>query len=164
MVFYERACGARMHAAYVRPGGVHQDLPRDLLEDIGDFCDPFLKTLDDIEGLLTDNRIFKQRNVDIGVVKIWTMPGPGASPASWCAAPARLGPAQVAALRVLFRTRLRHSDRQERRLLRPLPDPHGGDAPVGEDHEAVLEKLNGRKTGPVSCHLTARSCRPSAAR
>lgn len=70
MVFYERACGARMHAAYVRPGGVHQDLPRDLLDDIWDFCDPFLETLDDIEGLLTDNRIFKQRNVDIGVVDL----------------------------------------------------------------------------------------------
>ncbi|MEX3009336.1 NADH-quinone oxidoreductase subunit D [Hoeflea sp. TYP-13] len=68
MVFYERACGARMHAAYVRPGGVHQDLPPELVEDIGKWCDPFLKVCDDLEGLLTDNRIFKQRNVDIGVV------------------------------------------------------------------------------------------------
>ena len=70
MVFYERACGARMHAAYFRPGGVHQDIPPELVEDIGKWCDPFLKTLDDIEGLLTGNRIFKQRNVDIGVVKL----------------------------------------------------------------------------------------------
>ncbi|MEP3437287.1 MAG: NADH-quinone oxidoreductase subunit D [Hoeflea sp.] len=70
MVFYERACGARMHAAYFRPGGVHQDLPHDLVEDIAKWCDPFLKTCDDIEGLLTDNRIFKQRNVDIAVVKL----------------------------------------------------------------------------------------------
>ena len=70
MVFYERACGARMHAAYVRPGGVHQDIPHQLVEDIGNWIDPFLKTVDDIEGLLTDNRIFKQRNVDIGVVKL----------------------------------------------------------------------------------------------
>ncbi len=68
MIFYERACGARLHAAYFRPGGVHQDLPRDLLDDIWDFCDPFLKVLDDIDGLLTENHIFKQRNVDIGVV------------------------------------------------------------------------------------------------
>ena len=68
MIFYERASGARLHAAYFRPGGVHQDLPQDLLDDIAAFCDPFLKVLDDIESLLTDNRIFKQRNVDIGVV------------------------------------------------------------------------------------------------
>ena len=70
MVFYERASGSRMHAAYVRPGGVHQDLPPELVADIYAFCDPFLKVCDDIEGLLTDNRIFKQRNVDIGVVKL----------------------------------------------------------------------------------------------
>ena len=70
MVFYERASGSRMHAAYVRPGGVHQDLPQKLVDDIGAFCDPFLKTVDDIEGLLTNNRIFKQRNVDIGVVSL----------------------------------------------------------------------------------------------
>ena len=70
MVFYERACGARLHAAYFRPGGVHQDLPPELVEDIGNWCDPFLKVCDDIEGLLTGNRIFKQRNVDIGVVKL----------------------------------------------------------------------------------------------
>ena len=70
MVFYERACGARMHSAYFRPGGVHQDIPPELVEDIGKWCDPFLKILDDIEGLLTDNRIFKQRNVDIGVVTL----------------------------------------------------------------------------------------------
>ena len=67
MIFYERACGARLHAAYFRPGGVHQDLPQDLLDDIDDFCDHFLTVLDDIEGLLVENRIFKQRNVDIGI-------------------------------------------------------------------------------------------------
>ncbi len=70
MVFYERASGSRMHAAYVRPGGVHQDLPKQLIEDIYNFCDPFLQICDDIEGLLTGNRIFKQRNVDIGVVSL----------------------------------------------------------------------------------------------
>jgi NADH-quinone oxidoreductase subunit D len=70
MVFYERASGSRMHAAYFRPGGVHQDLPPKLVDDIGAFCDPFLKVCDDIEVLLTENRIFKQRNVDIGVVSL----------------------------------------------------------------------------------------------
>jgi NADH-quinone oxidoreductase subunit D len=70
MVFYERASGARMHATYFRIGGVHQDLPEKLIDDIEAFCDPFLKVCDDLEVLLTDNRIFKQRNVDIAVVKL----------------------------------------------------------------------------------------------
>jgi NADH-quinone oxidoreductase subunit D len=76
MVFYERASGARMHAAYFRPGGVHQDLPQALIDDIETFCTTFPKALDDIDKLLTENRIFKQRNVDIGVVKLedaWNM-------------------------------------------------------------------------------------------
>lgn len=68
MIFYERACGARLHANYFRPGGVHQDLPPDLLDDIDEWADQFYGVIDDIHGLLTENRIFKQRNVDIGVV------------------------------------------------------------------------------------------------
>jgi len=68
MIFYERACGARLHAAYFRPGGVHQDLPVALLNDILAWTETFPKVLDDLGGLLSDNRIFKQRNVDIGVV------------------------------------------------------------------------------------------------
>ena len=72
MMFYERASGSRMHAAYFRPGGVHQDLPDQLVRDIGSWCDPFLQVCDDLEALLTDNRIFKQRNVDIGVVDLDT--------------------------------------------------------------------------------------------
>jgi NADH-quinone oxidoreductase subunit D len=70
MVFYERASGSRMHAKYFRIGGVHQDLPVALIDDIDAWCDQFPKVLDDIEGLLTENRIFKQRNVDIGVVSL----------------------------------------------------------------------------------------------
>jgi NADH-quinone oxidoreductase subunit D len=70
MVFYERACGARMHANYFRPGGVARDLPDQLVEDIGAFCDPFLKVCDDLEELFIENRIFKQRNVDIGVISL----------------------------------------------------------------------------------------------
>jgi NADH-quinone oxidoreductase subunit D len=70
MMFYERASGSRLHAAYFRPGGVHLDLPHELVEDIGGFCDPFLKVVDDIDELLTENRIFKQRNVDIGVITL----------------------------------------------------------------------------------------------
>src|ERR687897_2897901 len=70
MVFYERASGSRMHAAYFRPGGVHQDLTPDLIDDIGEFCEPFLKIVDDLDELVIGNRIFKQRNVDIGVVSL----------------------------------------------------------------------------------------------
>ena len=68
MIFYERASGSRMHANYVRPGGVHQDLTPQLVADIAKWAEQFPKALDDIESLLTGNRIFKQRNVDIGVV------------------------------------------------------------------------------------------------
>jgi len=68
MGFYEQASGARMHANYFRAGGVHQDLPPGLVDDIAVFCEHFPKVLDDIEVLLTDNRIFKQRNVDIAAV------------------------------------------------------------------------------------------------
>jgi NADH-quinone oxidoreductase subunit D len=68
MVFYERASGARLHAAYFRPGGVHQDLTPELLDDIEAWSWSFPRVLDDLHTLLTENRIFKQRNVDIGVV------------------------------------------------------------------------------------------------
>jgi NADH-quinone oxidoreductase subunit D len=68
MVFYERACGARLHAAYFRPGGVHQDLPPALLDDIDAWADQFPRVLADLHTLLTENRIFKQRNADIGIV------------------------------------------------------------------------------------------------
>ena len=80
MVFYERASGSRMHAKYFRLGGVHQDLPAKLIDDIAAFCDHHPKVLDDIETLLTGNRIFKQRNVDIGILnraqaEMWGMSG-----------------------------------------------------------------------------------------
>ena len=84
-----------MHANYFRPGGVHQDLPPALVDDIETWCEPFPKVLDDIEGLLTDNRIFKQRNVDIGVVTkeeafAWGFTGRDAARLG-----RRLGPAQT---------------------------------------------------------------------
>jgi len=68
MEFYERASGARMHAAYFRPGGVHQDLPAGLIDDIRRFCDTFPQHIAHLDRLLTDNRIFRQRTVDIGIV------------------------------------------------------------------------------------------------
>ena len=81
MCFYERVSGARMHAAYIRPGGVHLDLPAGLTDDILTWCERFPQVLDDIATLLIDNRIFKQRNVDIGVATAeealaWGFSGP----------------------------------------------------------------------------------------
>ena len=81
MEFHERVCGARLHANYFRPGGVHQDLPAGLAEDIGTYFDGFNKFLDDLENLLSNNRIFKQRTVDIGIVSsadalAWGFSGP----------------------------------------------------------------------------------------
>lgn len=68
MGFYERASGARLHAHYFRPGGVHQDLPQELIDDIYTWTEQFLPFIEDLETLLTGNRIFKARNVDIGLV------------------------------------------------------------------------------------------------
>jgi NADH-quinone oxidoreductase subunit D len=68
MEFYDRVCGARLHANYFRPGGVHQDLPAGLAEDMYAHADTVLKFVDDMDNLLTENRIFKQRTVDIGIV------------------------------------------------------------------------------------------------
>ena len=81
MEFYERVSGARLHAAYYRPGGVHQDLPAGLLDDIAAWAEKFPRVLDDLEGLLTENRIFKQRLVDVGHVSVqdaldWGFTGP----------------------------------------------------------------------------------------
>lgn len=90
MEFYERACGARLHANYFRPGGVSADVSQGLLDDIGEWCDTFPKVLDDIETLATENRIFKQRTVDIGIVTAeqaldWGFTGPNlrASGIAW---------------------------------------------------------------------------------
>jgi len=68
MEFCERACGARMHMHYFRPGGVAMDVPQQLLDDIYAWCPSYVKIIDDMESLLTNNRIFKQRTVDIGVI------------------------------------------------------------------------------------------------
>ena len=81
MEFYERVSGARLHSAYFRPGGVHQDMPAGLADDIHAFTEHFPKVIDDFEDLLTGNRIFKQRTVDIGVVTAaqaldWGFTGP----------------------------------------------------------------------------------------
>ena len=68
MEFYERVSGARMHSSYIRPGGVSQDIPLGLLNDIYSFVKQFSSRIDEMEELLTNNRIWKQRLVDVGVV------------------------------------------------------------------------------------------------
>ena len=90
MEFCERASGARLHMAYFRPGGVAQDLPAGLLNDISSWADEYPKMIDELEGLLTDNRIFKQRTVDVGIVSAeqandWAFSGPNlrASGVAW---------------------------------------------------------------------------------
>ncbi len=82
MEFYDRVCGARLHANYIRPGGVRYDMPAGLAEDMMDWCEnSVLKVIDDLDELLTENRIFKQRTVDIGSVSAddavdWGFSGP----------------------------------------------------------------------------------------
>lgn len=90
MEFYDRVCGARLHANYIRPGGVSMDLPVGLVDDIYAWTENFPKVLADLSGLLTDNRIFKQRTVGIGVVSAeqaldWGFTGPNirASGLAW---------------------------------------------------------------------------------
>ena len=81
MEFYEGVSGARLHAAYFRPGGVHQDMPDGMLDEISAWCDEFPRFVDDMRHLLDGNRIFKQRTVDVGVVSArdaidWGFTGP----------------------------------------------------------------------------------------
>ena len=81
MVFYERASGSRMHAAYFRPGGVHQDLPPKLVEDIGAFCDPFLKVVRRPRRACSPTTASSSSATSISASCRWRTPGPGASPA-----------------------------------------------------------------------------------
>jgi len=81
MEFYERVSGARLHSAYFRPGGVHRDMPEGLADDIMTFVERFPTMIDDVENLLTENRIFKQRTVNIGIATAeeamdWGFSGP----------------------------------------------------------------------------------------
>ncbi len=160
--FYERASGARMHANYFRAGGVHQDVPRKLLADIGDWLDNRLQLFEDAISLVADNRIFKQRNVDIGVVSkddaiAWGFSGPmiRAAGIPWDIR-------KIAALRSLRPDGLRDPGRHQRRLLRPLHGPRRGSAAVGADHAASASSE--MPEGPDRAATTARCSRPSAPR
>ena len=170
---YEAVSGARMHAAYYRPGGVYRDLPDSmpqyepsrfrsekdlkalnrnrqgsLLDFIEDFTERFPKCVDDYEGLLTENRIWKQRTVGIGVVSPERAKALGFSGPMLRGSGDRLGPAQEAALRGLRPDGLRHRHRQKRRYLRSLSRARRGDAPVEPHHQAVRE-VAARQPGAV---------------
>ena len=146
MEFYERVSGARLHANYFRPGGVHLDMPAGLADDILAFCDTFPQTIDDIERLLTENRIFKERTVDIGVVTAeqaadWGFSGPMLR-GSEC----RLGSPPSAALRCLRQDGVRRPDRPQWQFLRPVPRPDRGNASIGPHHQAG-DRPDARGTG-----------------
>jgi NADH-quinone oxidoreductase subunit D len=172
MDMYEAVSGARMHAAYFRPGGVYRDLPDSmpqykaskvrnvrsmeamnedrkgsLLDFIDDFTQRFPKCADEYETLLTDNRIWKQRNVGIGVVSAERAINLGLT-GPCCVPRACLGPAQEAALRGLRQAGLRYSGGQDGRLLRPLSGARGRNAPVQPHHQAV-RGLAACQPGPV---------------
>ena len=163
MEYYEGVSGSRMHAAYFRPGGVHQDLPDGMLNSMDAWIKQFYPFLKDIEKLLNDNRIFRMRTVDIGVGQCRAGDRLGLlGPDDPRLGPA-VGPAQVAALRRLRAHGFRHPDRQDRRLLRALPGAHRGDVPERPHHGAVRE---GAAHGEAArCgSTTARSRRRAAAR
>ena len=163
MVFYERASGARMHANYFRPGGVRQDLTPALIEDIERWASRFPKVLDDIESLLTGNRIYKQRNVDIGVVTKEQAFAWGFTGVMLRGSRRRVGPAPQPALRVLRRTRVRYSGRAQRRQLRSLPLPRRRDAAVDQDHPPVRRAAE-EDARAGAWPPTIRCRRPGAAR
>jgi len=161
MGFYERASGARMHTNYFRVGGVHQDLPPKLLDDIWAFCDPFIRAVDDVETLLTENRIFKQRTVDIGIMTLddcwkWGFSGPmvrGAG-AAWDLRRAQpyecyselefdipVGKAGDCYDRYLVRiAEMRQSVRIIRQCLERLRSPQGQGPVLTENHKVVPPK------------------------
>ena len=163
MEYYEGVSGSRMHAAYFRPGGVHQDLPDGMLDSMDAWIKQFLPFLKDIEKLLNENRIFRQRTVDIGVVNgqqalDWGFTGPliRASGIPW-----DLRKSQP--YDVYDAHGFRHPDRQDRRLLRALPGAHRGDVPVACASWSSASPRCARSAARCAS-TTARSRRRAAAR
>ena len=134
MEFYERASGSRLHAAYFRPGGVAYDLAPELLSDIGAWNEAFPKVVDDIENVLTENRIFKQRDGRYRYPERARGLRLGAHRARAARLRGFLGPAPQPALRSLQRARFRGAHRHQRRLLRALSRPRGGDEAMRQDN------------------------------
>ena len=159
MQLYEQVSGARMHANYFRVGGVHQDIPPKVLDKIGDFLDNRMDLFEDAISLVADNRIFKQRNVDIGKVSkedaiAWGFSGPmiRATGVPWDIR--RSQPYEVYD-QMDFDVPVGH----ERRLLRPLHGPGRGSAAVVADR-APMPQGN---AGGTDRRSTARSSRRAAA-
>ena len=163
MVFYERASGARMHANYFRPGGVHAgSASRAASTTSTPGADHFLKVLRRHRGLLTDNRIFKQRNVDIGVVTPEQALAWGFSGVDAARLRRGVGPAQPA-LRMLRRLRVRYSGRAATATATTATSAHGGDAPIDQDH-APMRRAGEDAAGVRFRRSTTRSSPPRARR
>ena len=164
MEFYERVSGSRMHANYFRPGGVHQDMPDGLAEDIGTWADKFPKYIADVETLLTENRIFRQRTVDIGVVSKeqaldWGFTGPmlRASGVAWDLRKSQpydvyakmdfdvpVGKTGDCYARYLVRLEeMRQSLRIIKQCLKEMPAPSSGDGAVMTDDHKVAPPKRG---------------------
>ncbi len=147
MGFYEAVCGARMHANYFRPGGVHQDMPAGLDEKIMNWTETFIPTLEDMETLLIDNRIFKQRNVDIGVfgqdeALEWGMSGPMLRSTGIAWDLRKSQPYDVYA-KMDFKVAVgKHGDCYDRFMLRL--------AEVRESLKIIRQCINDMKAGPVA--------------
>ena len=137
MEFHEAASGARLHANYFRPGGVAKDLPAGLTDRIAAWAETFPKFIDDLEELLTTNRIWKQRTVDIGVISAEQALAWGFQRAAAARVRRAVGSAPRAAVRQIRRGGLQDSGRPQRRLLRPLSGAHRRNAREREDHQAV---------------------------
>ncbi len=161
MEFHEAASGARLHANYFRPGGVSKDLPAGLTDQIGEWAETFPKFIDDLETLLTNNRIWKQRTVDIGVFTRRAGAGLGLQRSAAARVGRAVGPAPRAAVRQIRRGGVPDSGRAQRRLLRSLSDASGRDAREREDHQAGAgenEAGPGEGAGP-EVHAAARAAR-----
>jgi len=166
LTFYERASGARFHANYFRVGGVHQDLPPQLIDDMYAYCDVFPKILEDLDVLVTGNRIFKQRMIDIAVISLedawkWGFSGPmvRGSGAAWDLRRAQpyecyselefdipVGKAGDCYDRYLVRMEeMRQSNRIIKQCLEKLRSPEGQGPVSAENHKVVPPKRSEMK-------------------
>ena len=134
---YELITGLRMNHAYIRPGGLAQDLPPGAVDQIREFVKKMKKNLPEYDKLATGNPIFKARMQDVGYLDLAGCMALGATGPILRSAGLPHDLRKSAAVLRLRELRLRRPDRRHLRLLRPLPDPPGGDAPVAADRRAV---------------------------
>ena len=134
---FELITGLRMNHAYIRPGGLAQDLPPGAVDQVREFVKKMRKNLPEYDKLATGNPIFKARMQDVGYLDLAGCMALGATGPILRSAGLPHDLRKAAAVLRLRELRLRGPDRRHLRLLRPLPDPAGGDAPVAADRRAV---------------------------